>query len=92
LLHKQAAQIERPLRRYLSQQPVAVLSIIMRVLRVGTGEVKAADALSLVNPTRSERLDHLVDAMVAEVLIADYLERGVSQLAEQAIDVDSLMK
>ena len=85
---KQIVQVERALRRYLAQQPMSTLAVLMRVARVGTGEVPVEEAVSLANPTRSERLDLLVDALVAEIHLANYLKRGLIELAKHSVDVD----
>ena len=87
---KHVVHMERALRKYLAQQPMSLLSVLMRVARVGTGEIPATDAASLANPTRSERLDHLVDALVAEIHLAEYLERGLTELGSHGVDVNSL--
>jgi hypothetical protein len=87
---KQTVERRQALRNHLDRQSLTALSHLMRVVRVGTGEVTPEEAATLSNPTRSERFDRLVDALVAEIHLAAYLQDGLAQLGEKGIDIDAL--
>lgn len=90
--HVLVVKAERGLRKYLGQQQMSALRIVMLVNRVGTGQLLPEhfrDRFDNGQP-KMTRLDHVVEELVSDRELSGHLAEGLSKLSERGIMLDRM--
>ena len=87
--HVMVLKAERSLRKYLGQQKLPALRLVMLVSRIGTGQLlpeQLRERLVQGSP-KMMRLEHVMQVLVSDRELAGHLAEGIAKLEVKGIRV-----
>lgn len=89
----QPTQAENDLRDFLFAQPVAYLYTLVLVMYAGRGDFPIEDFMTQYEEMTDlfDKPERAIGQMLEKVPLPDYLTEGLQGLANQGIDIDTLL-